>query len=189
MDDLNLVQNILKGDDSAFELLLKKYQLEISKYVYSNIRDNETTKDIVQDIFISVYNKLYTFDQKYKFKTWLYTIARNKCIDYIRKNKQALIDSDSSVDLVESKEACPSTIAEFNETKSSISAFIKTLDEKNKQLLYLKYYHSDMNFNDIGRILKISEAATKSRYYSLYKRYINFLNKSNKIRGERFEMQ
>lgn len=189
MDDLDLVQNILKGDDRAFELLLKKYQLEMSRYIYSNVKDNEATKDIVQEVFISVYNKLYTFNQKYKFKTWLYTIARNKCIDYIRKNKKFLIDSAVSIDLMQSNEACPSNVAEFNEMKSSISAFIATLDEKNKQLLYLKYYHDDITFHDIGIILNISESATKTRYYSLYKRYINFLNKSNKVRGERFEMQ
>lgn len=188
MDDLDLVQNILNGDDKAFELLLKKYQLEISKYVYSNIKDNEATKDIVQDVFITVYNKLHTFKQDYKFKTWLYTIARNKCIDYIRKNKKSSVELNASSDFIASKEPSPSNIAEFNEAKSSINAFIKTLDEKNKKLLYLKYYHDDMTFRDISCILKISETATKGRYYSLYKRYINFLKKSNEMRGEKYEM-
>ncbi|SHJ44590.1 RNA polymerase sigma-70 factor, ECF subfamily [Clostridium cavendishii DSM 21758] len=188
MEDLALIDKVLKGDEISFEQLFLKYQLEISKFVYSNIKDNEVTKDIVQEVFITVYDKLYTFKRDCKFKTWLYTIARNKCIDYIRKNKITLVDIEDTQNTLASKEISAFEIVEFNETKRTINDFIKTLDTVNREIIYLKYYHDDITFYDISYILKISEGAVKQRYYSLYKRYINFLKKASEKRGENLEV-
>ncbi|QAA31294.1 RNA polymerase sigma factor [Clostridium manihotivorum] len=189
MEDLDLIDAILDGDKKSFEILFCRYEKEISKYVYTNVKNIAETEDIVQEVFISVYNKLYTFKSGKKFRPWLYAIARNKTIDYLRKSKKTIfVDIDDRNIKITEQEYHPEDIAEFKETKAVIESFIKILSFKNREVLYLKYYNQDMTFSQLAEILNTSEGAVKRRYYSIYKKYIAYIKNNKSLGGDNSEV-
>jgi RNA polymerase sigma-70 factor (ECF subfamily) len=189
MEDLDLIDAILNGDKRSFEILFYRYEKEISKYIYAYVKNISETEDIVQEVFISVYNKLFTFKSGKNFRPWLYAIARNKTIDYLRKSKKAIfVDIDDRNIKITEQEYHPEDMAEFKETKAIIENFIKILSFKNREVLYLKYYNQDMTFSQLAQILNISEGAAKRRYYSIYKKYISYIKKNKTLGGDNSEV-
>lgn len=169
-EDLILVQETLKGNVQSFEALLNKYELIILKFIYSMIRDKETAEDITQDVFITVYNKLDTFDSRYKFSNWIMRIARNKCIDYIRKIKKSKELNIEDCISIKSRETSPEERLEYKEIRDFIVNKINSLDNVDKQIILLRYSQK-ATFNDISKILDISESSVKRRYYKIREQF------------------
>ncbi len=171
MEDLELVNKVLKGDIDSFEKIILKYEKMIFNFIYNIINEREASEDLTQEVFISAYNKLYTFNKKYKFSTWLYQIAKNKSIDYIRKRDKEKQISMENMEITPDRGESPGEIVEYKELKQSIENFIGTLDDKNKQILLLRYIYDKFTFNDIAEMVGMSQAAVKKRYYSIYEKY------------------
>lgn len=175
MEDIELVSRVLKGEIESFDQLIIKYELSIMRLIYSIVGDRETAEDICQEVFISAYNKLYTFKQKYKFSTWLHQIAKNRAIDHIRRQKKI---KQISIDYIEnspSSDDSPEKIVEYRELKKSIEDFILTLDERDKQILYLRYSNQSLTFTDIADILDLNQSTVKRRYYRIYDKYEQYM--------------
>lgn len=173
-EDLNLVQKVLSGNIKSFEDIVNKYEIVVLRFVYSIIRDKQLAEDITQEVFISVYNKLYTFDSNYKFSNWILRIAKNRCIDYVRKQKKVSEASIDEVINITSKEVTPEETIVFKETKETIIKYIGGLNEIDKQIILLRYSQK-ATFNDISKIMDISESSVKRRYYKVkeqFKKYI-----------------
>ncbi|SHI62994.1 RNA polymerase sigma-70 factor, ECF subfamily [Clostridium cavendishii DSM 21758] len=186
VEDFELVKKIKSGDVQAFEVLMKKYHRQVCKFVYTIVQDNEAVKDISQETFISIYNSIYRFKEEGRFTTWLFQIAKNKSIDYLRKNKRNNMEGENELSSRESHEESIDKILEFKERKKSVEGFIGGLSLINRKLLYLKYYHPELTFKDIGDILELKEQATKNRYYDLHKRYIRY--EEERKGGDIYEM-
>jgi RNA polymerase sigma-70 factor (ECF subfamily) len=143
------------------------------------LRDKEASEDIAQEVFITVYNKLYMYNSSYKFSNWILQIARNKCIDYIRKYKRVYESNLEDIKELASKEISPEQSAEFNETKEVVMNFIKELNDIDRQLIILRYTQ-ELTFFEIGEILSMSESAVKRRYYKLRDRFRDHSNVKEK---------
>lgn len=180
--DIEVVQLVLDGDVSAFEEIINRYQIAIFRFVCSTVKDTESAKDICQEVFISAYYKLYTYKTKYKFSSWLYQIAMNKSIDYLRKNKKVQSVELSEVNLQDLSNS-PEIFAEYKETKRTLEEFIKTLNEIDRKILILKYSNEDITFREISEILKISESTIKHKYYKIYDKYEKFSNKRKGVQS------
>src|SRR5918911_3922858 len=83
--DCDLVVHALGGAYAGFEELVRRYQRPIVSYVYRMIGDYEAALDLTQDVFIKVYGSLARYRSEYKFSTWIYRIAHNAAIDYLRR--------------------------------------------------------------------------------------------------------
>lgn len=169
-EDLKLVLEILKGNIDSFNILVNKYELSILRFIYNNVRDKEAAEDITQEVFITVYNKLYTFNKEYKFSNWLFQIARNKCIDYMRKYKRVYEANVEEVEIM-SRDISPEQNAEFKEVKKLVENFIETLNDTDKQIILLRYSNEHMTFTDIAEVLSLGESAVKKRYYKTRERF------------------
>ncbi len=166
VEDIILVNNVLKGDVHNFELIVEKYQVNILRFVYGMLKQREASEDITQEVFITVYNKLDMYNNKYSFLNWILQIAKNKTIDYTRKYRKVYEhDIDDAYD-VSSSDMGPEESIEFVETKKKVENYLKTLDEVDKQIVNLRYT-GDMTFKDIGEILNITETTVKRRYYKV----------------------
>lgn len=174
-----LVEETLNGKIKSFEDLVSKYEIVVMRFIYSMIKDKQISEDITQEVFITVYNKLYTFDSKYKFYSWILRIAKNKCIDHIRKYSKI---NETNIDEtlgISSKEISPENIIEFKETKEIIRRYINNLGELDKQIIMLRY-SSNVTFGEISKILDISESSVKRRYYKIkeqFKKYMAVVEK------------
>lgn len=178
-EDKELVKEVLSGNIAAFEEIMRRYESGIMRFCFSMVGCVESAEDITQEVFVKVYNKLYTYKSDYKFSTWLYQISKNKCIDYIRRNrKTSQISLSSLADLSDS--SSPQEAVEFNETKKLIINFIGSLKEIDRQILLLRYVNEHLTFKDIAEIMNISEANAKKRYYRAYEKYETFLEREYK---------
>ncbi len=93
--DRELVEIALKGEKSAFEALIIRYQNGIINYIYRMILDKEEAMDLTQEVFIKAYFSLSTYNPRYSFSTWIYKIASNLTIDYLRKKKRKDYNTES----------------------------------------------------------------------------------------------
>lgn len=173
-EDVKLIQEVLNGNIDSFNILLNKYELMVLKFVYNIIKDREAAEDIAQEVFITVYNKLYTYNKDYKFSNWLLQISRNKCIDYIRKYKRVYESNLEDVVLV-SREVSPEEHMEFMETRGIVEGFLTNLSDIDRHIITLKYSEDSMTFCDIAVIMDMSESSVKRRYYKIRDRFRDYL--------------
>ena len=178
-EDIRLVKEVLNGNLDSFNILVNKYEMQIIKFVYNMIRDKEASEDITQEVFITVYNKLFMYNPNYKFSNWVLQIARNKCIDYIRKYKRVYGSNLEEMKDVSSKEISPEQFAEYNETKDLVMNYINSLSPLDRQLILLRYTQ-ELTFYDIGEILNMSESAVKRRYYKIRDKFKEYSNVKEK---------
>lgn len=88
--DSDLVQSVLKRDKNAFAVLVERHTSAIYKFAYRYLRNGEDAEDITQEAFVRAWKNLKTFDTSRNFKTWLFTIAKNAALDFIKKKKPLL---------------------------------------------------------------------------------------------------
>ncbi|MBC8061595.1 MAG: sigma-70 family RNA polymerase sigma factor [Clostridiaceae bacterium] len=172
--DIEIVESILRGNTKLFEIIIKRYELSVQRFIYNMLRSKEAAEDVAQDVFISAYNKLYSFNNEYKFSTWLFSIAKNKTIDYVRKNKK-VVEIEYCNEVTFSTSNSPENFVEFMETKKNVLEFIKSLNETDKQILLLRYTQEKTTFQQIALSLNMPESTIKKRYYSLYNKYVSFI--------------
>jgi len=85
--DRAYVRRALDGDESAYTALMEKYQRALYYHIRKMVRDEKELEDLVQETFIKAFNALPSYSEEYAFSTWLYRIATNHAIDYLRKKK------------------------------------------------------------------------------------------------------
>ncbi|MCX6789783.1 MAG: sigma-70 family RNA polymerase sigma factor, partial [Candidatus Gribaldobacteria bacterium] len=87
LSDNEIVKRHLKGDEEALEFLVRRYLKPIYSFVCRNVGDADVAEDITQETFVKMWKNLKKFDQQKNFKSWLFTIAKNSSIDFLRKKK------------------------------------------------------------------------------------------------------
>jgi RNA polymerase sigma-70 factor (ECF subfamily) len=87
MDDRNIISDCLMGDGEAFEMIVNRYQSQLLHFAWNILGDQEEAKDATQDAFVRAYFHLQIYDPNRSFKTWLFTIAYNRCMDKIRQRQ------------------------------------------------------------------------------------------------------
>jgi RNA polymerase sigma-70 factor (ECF subfamily) len=178
-EDSNLIQSILDGNIDSFNILVNKYEVIVLRFIYNMIKDKEAAEDITQEVFITIYNKLYLYDKNHKFLNWLLQISKNKCIDYIRKYKRVYESNIEDIPNVTSKEMSPEQVAEFKETKENIEVYLNSLCEIDRQILIIRYLQN-LTFHDIAEILQITEPNVKRRYYKSRQNFKTFMSQVEK---------
>jgi RNA polymerase sigma-70 factor (ECF subfamily) len=95
--DQDLVQRSIEGEESAFNELLNRYKRGVYTLIIRMVRDPETANDLSQDTFIKLYSSLSYYNPNYKFSSWLFKIANNLTIDYLRKNRPNVLSLDDPI--------------------------------------------------------------------------------------------
>jgi RNA polymerase sigma-70 factor (ECF subfamily) len=147
------------------------------RFIYNIVKSKEAAEDLTQEVFLSAYKKLYTFNKEYRFSTWLYQIAKNKCIDHMRKHGKARETSIENITF-HSQEILPEEFVQYKETKETIERFIKTLKDTDRKILILRYSGEHLTFRDIGELLNMNEATVKKRYYKIYDNFEKYVEGS-----------
>lgn len=162
-EDRELVEEISKGSQAAMETLTRRYYKVIFAFVYRKVGNKETAYDLTQDIFIKMIQKIKTYSNKSKFKSWLFTIAVNHCRDYWRSADYKVTSKQSELpESLASKNNSVPYIFEKKETRERIKEALEELPENQKEALLLKYFH-DMKIKEIGRVTGANQSTVKSR--------------------------
>ncbi len=167
-DDVQLIQRTLSGDDTAFGILLQRYQKSVHALVWRKIGDFHTAEDITQDTFLQAYKKLSTLKNHNQFAGWLYVIADRLCIDWSRKRRfitQSL--EDTPVEEIE-RSSYTHHVSEEREAERTerrrelVKKLLAKLPESERTVVTL-YYLGEMTTREIGKFLGVSVGTIKSR--------------------------
>ncbi len=177
-DDVQLIHAVLSGDDSAFEILVEKYQKSVHALAWRKIGDFHYAEEITQDTFLRVYQKLSTLKDPSQFLRWLSVIANRLCLNWLRKQKkhekQLQSLEDTSMEEV-AKSDYARYVSEQRETEATEQRFeiveklLEKLPESERTAMTL-YYLGEMTTTEIGKFLGVSVKAIRTRLHRARKR-------------------
>lgn len=173
--DEMLMVRYQRGDREAFAELLRRYQRPIYNFVLRQLRQPNAAEDVTQDVFLRLVQNAAEFKHEARFSTWLYTIARNLCIDALRKlahRRHASLDQPSgdgseSRPLVENiadskTRASAESGALAGEMQDSIVRAIESLPDDQREVFLLREV-AELPFKEIAAITGVGENTVKSR--------------------------
>lgn len=170
LTDVELIQTAIRGGEDGFEELVRRYQRPITGYIYRMLNNYDASLDVTQEVFIKVYNSLERYSSEYKFSTWLYRIAHNAAIDYMRRNsvnQQSLEteNADGTYQLqIESPQPNPEQERERSEWRKEIETVVKCLPQVYRELILLRHAQ-DMSYDEISEITNLPLGTVKNRLF------------------------
>ncbi len=170
LTDGELIQTAIRGREDGFEELVRRYQRPITGYVYRMLNNYDASLDVTQEVFIKVYNSLERYSSEYKFSTWLYRIAHNAAIDYMRRNsvnQQSLEteNADGTYQLqIESPQPNPEQERERSEWRKEIETVVKCLPQVYRELILLRHAQ-DLSYDEIAEITNLPLGTVKNRLF------------------------
>jgi RNA polymerase sigma-70 factor (ECF subfamily) len=153
--DEAIVGQIQQGQNELFGKLLDRYQPKITRYAGRFLSDADDRNDIVQETFIKAYRNIESFDTKRKFSSWLYRIAHNECINFLKKKKLEKIpffDLDVLFPHISREKHQEEVNTE--QIKEMVDTSMGKLDVKYREPLLL-YYIEGFDYKEISDILRI----------------------------------
>lgn len=171
-EDSRLIEDALRGDDRAYRKLMAKYHDAIHNFIYRMVHDRQQVEDLTQEAFIKAFSSLRNFNEEFAFSTWLYKIATNNCIDYIRKKKLQMYsidkpieskDSDFSFELPDdSYEADQELISD--QRTIMLRRAIDRLPEKYRRVIYLRHVE-EKSYEEIAAQLELPIGTVKAHIF------------------------
>ncbi len=170
LTDGELIVKAIGGREDGFEELVRRYQRPITGYVYRMLNNYDASLDVTQEVFIKVYNSLEKYSSEYKFSTWLYRIAHNAAIDWMRRNsvsQQSLEteNADGSYQLqIESPQPTPEQNRERSEWRTEIEAVVKCLPPIYRELIVLRHTQ-ELSYDEIAEVMNLPLGTVKNRLF------------------------
>ncbi len=169
--DAALMLRVKQGDLEAFALLVDKYKQPVMNLVYRMLRDMTEAEDIAQNVFIQVHKSAGRYHVASKFSTWLFTIARNLCLNEVRRRSRHPADSmdvphpeqeaQPWQQFEDHKTASPPDKMLRGELEQKIEEAIAELPENQREALLL-CREDELSYEEIAKVLDCSLSATKS---------------------------
>lgn len=162
---VELIKKALDNDEDACQKILNLYKGRIFSYVYRVVRNYHDAEDITFDTFIKCFRSLASYDRSRSFSTWLFTIAHNQTIDFLRKSKQ-------EYEYLDERHAVQDDFVERYEIKKKIEKIDRALAELpplDRELIIL-FHREEYSYQEIGAILKIPVTTIKTRLHRARKR-------------------
>jgi len=167
-----LAQQTLAGDQQAFEALVKRYSTPLFNFICRFLGDYDQACDISQQVFLQLYLSLSTLRTGDPLKAWLFQVARNRCLDELRR-KHAIhfseLESVSDEDELSPLAAMPDTsplpeeLAERHDLQERLQQAIEALPPKFRSVVLLRYA-GQLSFSEIGQVLNMPEATAKTYF-------------------------
>lgn len=168
--DHQLVVRYLKGDQKSFDVLVARYMDPMYRFVYGYAGDTQMAQDITQEVFVKVFKNIKKVDKNKNFKSWIYTIAKNTALDFLKKKKsipfsqfETFEGKNYLTEKIADHELLPDKISESLESKKQFLTAIEKLSFKYQQVLTL-YYYKELNFREIAEFLREPINTIKSKH-------------------------
>lgn len=168
LTDNELVKLALKGDELAYAEIMNRYKKKVETIVNRIIRQKSEIEDLVQEIFIKAFTSIDRFSSKFSFSTWLYKIATNHCIDFIRRKKISTYSLDEEYELEDDSiqrdipdwTNLPDLELIRKQKSEIIHEAINSLPEHYKKVIIMRHFE-DKSYEEIARELKLPLGTVK----------------------------
>ncbi|MGN6494892.1 MAG: RNA polymerase sigma factor [Agriterribacter sp.] len=175
-DDIVLLQEFRNTAtrEKAYTAIIKKYQEKLYWHVRRMVIHHEDANDVLQNVFIKVWNGLENFREDSQLYTWLYRIATNESLTYIdqQKRKSSLSIDNEESNLVNQLKAEKGF--DLNKAEWKLQLAVQQLPEKQRLVFNLRYY-DEMPYEEMSRVLDTSEGALKASYHHAVKKIEDFI--------------
>ncbi len=170
--DDQLIANALQGDQKAYEALLARHNKAIFHVVMKIVRNREEAQDLVQETFMKAFNALASYRSEYRFSTWLYKIAANCAIDFIRKKRIEALSLDKPIETKDGRVEFEVPDSSWNPEQDlvrkqklkSIDEAIDSLPDKYREVIIYRH-KDDKPYEEIADILKVPVGTVKARIF------------------------
>ena len=160
--------------EKAFTEIVKKYQERLYWHIRRMLVDHDDSNDVMQNVFIRVWNALSGFREDAQLYTWLYRIATNECLTFIEQQKKKATTSLSDVESGLSNKIRAEKDFDANKLEWKLQLAIQQLPEKQRVVFSLRYY-DDMPYEEMSRVLDTSAGALKASYHHAAKKIEDFI--------------
>ena len=165
--DEAIIIRVLKGDQSAFALLVEKYQNYVFSLVLRFTENREDAEEISQDVFVKAYRSLADFRGESKFSTWLFTIARTTCLSFLRKKKLDTVSLDyekTGIQIENRESGFHANTVEQKSRHAMLNEAISMLGIDDAHVLNL-FYKGDQTLEEIGKIMRLEPNTVKVKLH------------------------
>ncbi len=164
LDDVALLKAISIRDESAFSKLYVLYQPRLLKFCAGYLKgDVALAADVVDDALFDVWNKASNYKETAKVSTWIFTIARNKAIDFLRKKREITLGEDDEV-TIEDLSASPDKLVSQCDEQERVKACLAKLSDNHREMILLMYYQG-LSIKEIAVITDTPENTVKTRMF------------------------
>ncbi len=173
VEDRELVASAKRGEEKAFETLLKKYRKSVYYMLLKMVKNTDDAEDLTQEAFAKAFNSIEKFDSKFAFSTWLFRIATNNCIDFIRKKRVQTVSIDAPVEGedgssmrydVRDDDLDPNDAMLKQQRKRYLTMAIERLPEKYRELVELRYFR-ELSYEEVANELQIPLGTVKAQLF------------------------
>lgn len=175
-EDRALLQQfkVAQTKERAFTDLMKKYQERLYWHIRRLVVEHEDANDVLQNMFIKVWNGLENFREDSQLYTWLYRIATNECLSFLEQQKKRSAVSFEDIQEGLSEQVRASDNFDANKLEWKLQLAIQQLPEKQRVVFTLRYY-DEMPYEEMSRVLDTSEGALKASYHHAAKKIEDFI--------------
>ena len=177
LSDAEIMLRVSAGDDSGFGILIEKYRKQIVHFMFRMSRNQAVAEELAQEVFLRVYRSRQTYRAEAKFSTWLYRIATNLGVNHARDTKYERTAQNVYLDQPDPETGTSPDVADSTlsveqelvraERMNAIRKHVMALPERQRNAVLMHKYQ-EMDYKEIGDVLKLSESATKSLLFRAY---------------------
>jgi len=160
--------------EKAFTAIIKKYQEKLYWHVRRMVVEHEDANDVLQNVFIRVWNGLENFREDSQLYTWLYRIATNECLTFLDQQKKKSTVPLGDVESGLSNKIKADSNFDANKLEWKLQLAIQQLPEKQRAVFSLRYY-DEMPYEEMSRVLETSEGALKASYHHAVKKIEDYI--------------
>lgn len=171
-EDSQLIKEALAGHQPAFERLKNKYHDSVYNLIYRMVREKDEVEDLVQEAFIKAFLSLASFNDEYAFSTWLFKIATNNCIDYLRRKKLATFSINKPIESKDSEYTFEVPDSSYEPDREMIERqkqrlfeeAINSLPPKYRRVIILRH-SEEKDYQEIADILNLPLGTVKAHIF------------------------
>lgn len=161
LNDQQLIETYLQGNDKSFEVLLNRHKDRIYTSIYMFVKDDELAEDLFQEVFIKIIDTIRKgrYNHEGKFIQWALRISYNLCVDHFRKAKRTTkVNGSESFDIFSTIDSKDDNMEDFmikDQTHTKLRLVIDQLPEEQREVIMLRHF-ADMSFKEISLVTKVS---------------------------------
>lgn len=172
LEDRELVRRALDGEDAAFAQIVRRYERGLYNLAVRMVRDQEQARDLTQEVFIRVHRSLARYDPVYPFPSWIFRVASNLCIDWIRRRRVDTVSLDAALPGHDSSPARdvaaddpdPERVLLEKDRARILGEALTELPEAHRLVLLLRHQR-DLSYDEIALALNVPLGTAKARIH------------------------
>jgi RNA polymerase sigma-70 factor (ECF subfamily) len=175
--DAEIMLAVAAGDEAGYNYLVGKYHRQIIHFLYRMVHNEAVAEELAQEVFLRVYRSRESYRAEAKFSTWLYRIATNLAVNHARDTRHERTAQTLELDAPDTESGATPEVADDDlnveqtmmreERMAAIRAQVAALPERQRMAVLMHKYR-EMDYRQIGDVLKLSESATKSLLFRAY---------------------